>query len=85
MRVCARSSTSLLTPQARDEWQSRTDATVAALERAMHSLREYEQVQRKLRDLGVDVGAHDLNVREVRQQWQRRIQQLRENRDKKYA
>jgi len=74
----------LFTPESQKQWQERTDASLAACRRALDRLDEYAGTQGELKELGVDIGAHDLNVRDLRGTLQRRIQELRRNRDKRY-
>ena len=75
----------LFTPESQDLWKERTDASIAAYTRALSRLAEYVATNDELKELGVDVGAHDINVNEVRNKLQRRIDELRRNRDRRYG
>ncbi|MFG0275375.1 MAG: hypothetical protein ACF8QF_09995 [Phycisphaerales bacterium] len=75
----------LFTPQSEDLWKERTDASIAALLRALSRLDEYTETKQALEALGVDVGSHEMQLDDSRQSLQRRLDELRRNRNKRYG
>jgi ATP-dependent protease ClpP protease subunit len=75
----------LFTPESQDLWQERTDASIAAIQRALDRLGEYTRTKDELKALGVDVGASDINLNDSKESLQRRIDELRRNRNKRYV
>ncbi|MEC9372952.1 MAG: hypothetical protein VYC34_03875 [Planctomycetota bacterium] len=76
--------TGLLTPASQRRWQEQSDRAIQSWERVLEGLKELNRVQKDLEKAGLEPPIHSLDLRDIASRAQRKIQDLRANRNRRY-